>query len=178
MGDGRLGSLEKAMDATPRNRNLFPPLYSVAFLLAAALSIVMLMTDKNLRTDFGSMSSGYFVHWYAVLGMAVADLVGAALLLVIRSRTLVKFGVIGSGAFAALMVAVVATYSQVGFPSAVAFAQYLFGITSSSGDVRYLYDVLFATYLGTFGAGVAGLIHSRPSSALDGPTGGRSPTSN
>jgi hypothetical protein len=140
---------------------MFPALYSLAFLLAAGLSFVMLATDKNLQTDFGTISSGYFVHWYAVLATAVADLVGAALLLVLRSRTAVKLGVVGSALLTLALVGVIATYAQVGFASASDFAQYLFGVTYFGGDLRYLYDVLLATYVGTFLFGVVGLALTR-----------------
>ena len=137
-----------------------PIFYSGAFVLAFALSVVMLMTDTNLQTNFGTTSM-YYAHWYVVLGTAVADLVGAALLLTFRSRTAVKLGVIGSGLLVVLFLGVIATYSQVGFASAGDFANYLFGVTYFGGNIRYLYDVLLATYLGTFVWGVAGLLLSR-----------------
>jgi hypothetical protein len=147
------------------SERMFPALYSLAFLLAAALSFVMLATDKNLQTDFGTISSGYFVHWYVVLATGVADLVGAALLLVLRNRSAVKLGVVGSALLTLMFVGVIATYSQVGFASASDFAQYLFGLTYFGGDIRYLYDVLLATYIGTFVAGVVGLALTRESRA-------------
>lgn len=154
------------------SKRMFPVLYSLAFLLAAILSFVMLATDKNLQTDFGTMSSGYFVHWYVVLATAIADLVGVALLLVLRSRTAVKLGVIGSALLTLAFVGVIATYAQVGFASASDFAQYLFGATYFGGDIRYLYDVLLATYIGTFVLGVVGLALTREARApaRNGPT--------
>jgi hypothetical protein len=147
------------------SKQMFPALYSLAFLLAAALSFVMLATDKNLQTDFGTMSSGYFVHWYVVLATAVVDLVGATLLLLVRNRTAVKVGVVGSALLTLMFVGVIATYAQVGFASASDFAQYLFGVTYFGGDIRYLYDVLLATYIGTFVSGVVGLVLTRESRA-------------
>jgi hypothetical protein len=144
---------------------MFPALYSLAFLLAAGLSFVMLATDRNLQTDFGTISSGYFVHWYVVLASAIADLAGAVVLLVLRSRTAVKLGVVGSALLTLMFVGVIATYAQVGFASPSDFAQYLFGITYFGGDLRYLYDVLLATYLGTFLAGVVGLALTRETRA-------------
>jgi hypothetical protein len=149
--------------AGPKSK--FPVFYSFAFLLAAILSFVMLATDKNLQTDFGTVSSGYFVHWYAVLAMGIVDLIGVALLLILRSRTAVKLGVVGSGLLTLANVAVIATYSQVGFASASDFANYLFGVTYYGGDIRYLYDVLLATYIGTFFLGIAGLAVTRESRA-------------
>ncbi|HLM70095.1 MAG TPA: hypothetical protein VK423_01760 [Thermoplasmata archaeon] len=138
-----------------------PILYSIAFLLAFALSVVMLMTDTNLRTDFGTMSSGYYAHWYVILGTAIADLIGAALLLLLRSRTSVKLGVLGSGLLVAIFIGAIFTYSQVGFSSASDMANYLFGVTDFGGDIRYLYDVLLAVYIATFLWGAAGLALSR-----------------
>jgi len=132
-----------------------PAFYSLPFFLAFALSVVMLITDTNLRTDFGAMSSGYYSHWYVVLGTAVADLGGAIVLLLVRSRLAFKLGVVGSGLLTVLFFAVILTYSQVGFASATDFANYLFGITYSGGDIRYLYDVLLAVYFATFLGGIA-----------------------
>ena len=145
------------------SERMFPVVYSLAFLLAAILSFVMLATDKNLQTDFGTVSSGYFVHWYVVLATGIVDLVGVALLLVLRSRAAVKLGVVGSALLALMFLGVIATYAQVGFSSASAFAQYLFGVTYYGGDIRYLYDLLLATYVGTFLLGVVGLALTRES---------------
>jgi hypothetical protein len=145
------------------SKRTFAVLYSLPFLLAAALTVVMLATDTNLRTDFGTITGGYFVHWYAVLATAIADLVGAALLLLLRSRGAVKLGVVGSALLTAIFLGVIATYAQVGFASASDFAQYLFGVTYFGGDIRYLYDVLLATYLGTFVVGLVGLVLTRES---------------
>lgn len=152
-------------EAGSDSKRMFRALYSLAFLLAAALSFVMLATDQNLQTDFGTMSGGYFLHWYVVLATGVADLVGAALLLVLRNRTAVKLGVVGSALLTLMFVGVIATYAQVGFASASDFAQYLFGVTYFGGDIRYLYDVLLATYIGTFVSGVVGLALTRKSRA-------------
>jgi len=148
-----------------------PAFYSLPFLLAFALTVVMLMTDTNLRTDFGTVSSGYFSHWYVVLVTAVADLVGAALLLFLRTRTALKVGVVGSGLLVALFLGVIFTYSQVGFSSASDFANYLFGVTYYGGDVRYLYDVLLAVYIATFLAGVVMLALTRRPRVSSGPSG-------
>jgi len=147
--------------ATSRTRNLFPTLYSIPFLAAAGLSIAMLVTDKNLQTDFGTVSNGYFLHWYVILATVVADLVGAGLLLALRSRRAVLGGVLGSGLLIAVLLGAILTYQQVGFSSAGDFANYLFGVTYSGGDVRYLYDVVLATYVVTFVSGIVGLVLTR-----------------
>jgi hypothetical protein len=139
-----------------------PAYYAVPFLLAFVLSIVMLMTDTNLRTDFGALSSGYYFHWYVILVTAIADLVGAALLLVLRSRLAVKIGVAGSGLLAAVYIGAIFTYGQVGFASASDFANYLFGVTYSPGNIRYLYDVVLAVYVVAFLMGLGMLLGSRP----------------
>lgn len=155
-----------------------PILYSLVFFLAAGLSILMLITDKNLQTNFGSLKTGYYYHWYVVLSMAVVDLAGAGLLLTFRSRWMVKLGIVGSGGLAAILLAVILTYSQVGFSSAMSFAQYLFGITYYGGDLRYLYDVLLATYLGGFVVGIVSLVLTRTAHASTVPTDGRGLTTN
>lgn len=156
----------------------FPVLYSLPFLLAGGLSVLMLFTDKNLQTDFGAVTSGYFSHWYVVAAMAAADFVGAGLLLGLRSRRAVKLGVVGAGGFFAVSLAVILTYAQVGFATPLDFAQYLFGMTYYGGDLRYLYDALLATYFGTFVAGVVGLALTRETraSATEGQGQGRPPT--
>ncbi len=145
----------------PRPKSVFPIVYSLPFLLAFGLSVLMLATDKNLQTNFGAVSNGYFLHWYVVAATAAADLVGAALLLTLRSRTSVKLGTVGSGLLVVLFLGVVLTYQQVGFGSESDFAQYLFGITYFGGDIRYLYDALLATYIGTFLFGVVDLALTR-----------------
>jgi hypothetical protein len=129
--------------------------YSFFFFLAFALSIVMLITDTNLRTNFGTMKSGYFLHWDVIAATAVADLIGAILLVAVGSRTAIKGGIAGSGLLILIYLGDIATYSLVGFSSAKAFADYLFGITYFGGDIRYLYDVLLAVYILAFLVGIA-----------------------
>jgi hypothetical protein len=145
-----------------------PILYSGAFVLAFVLSIVMLITDTNLQTDFGSASK-YYVHWYVILGTAIADLVGVALLLILRSRVAVKLCTLGSALLVLVFVGAIFTYSQVGFASAGDFANYLFGVTDSTGDIRYLYDVLLAVYVAAFLWGAVGLAMSGKAVAEPGP---------
>lgn len=151
--DSRPGRAQPADRAAALSRA-----YAVFFLVAFGLSVVMLLTDTNLRTDFGAMPNGYFLHWWVVLVTAVADLVGAALLLALASRLAIKGGVLGSTLLAAVYIGVVFTYSSVGFASAYDFAEYLFGVTYSGGDIRYLYDAVLAVYLLTavFGAVLLG----------------------
>jgi len=160
-----------------RTKSLFPVVYSLPFLVAAGLSILMLATDKNLQTDFGTMSSGYYAHWYAVLAMAIADFVGAALLLVLRSRTAVKIGVVGSALLTVALLGAILTYQQVGFASATDMANYLFGVTYYGGDIRYLYDVLLGTDLATFVGGLVGLALTRDSRSSAESSEQRSPSS-
>ena len=162
----------------PKVKSLFPVVYSLPFFVAAGLSILMLATDKNLQTDFGTMASGYYVHWYAVLAMAVAALVAAALLLVLRSRTAVKLGVVGSGLLTAALLGAILTYQQVGFSSAMDFANYLFGITYYGGDIRYLYDALLATDIAACVGGAVGLVLTRDTLAAADPVDNGRPAGN
>lgn len=138
--------------------------YSVPFFLAFALSVVMLLTDTNLQTDFGTVTSGYYFHWYVILITALVDLAGAVLLVAVRSRIAIKAGVVGSGLLALIFLGDVFTYSRVGFSSASSFANYLFGVTYYGGDIRYLYDLIVAVYLVAF---VFGLIILRKTRASD-----------
>lgn len=136
--------------------------YGALFLVAFALSVVMLLTDTNLRTDFGSLPNGYFSHWYVILATTVADALGAALLIGVGSRATIQGGVVGSGLLILVYLGAILTYSQVGFNSAGDFANYLFGITYSGGYIRYLYDAVLAVYVVTFIAGFAALRATRP----------------
>jgi hypothetical protein len=148
--------------------------YGLLFFVAFALSVVMLRTDTNLRTDFGTMASGYFSHWYVVLVTAIAELVGGVLLVTIASRTAIRAGAVGSGLLSAIFLGDILTYKQVGFASASDFAKYLFGQVYYGGDIRYLYDALLAVYLITFVAGLIGLRWTRPTPAVT-PMGSPTP---
>lgn len=133
---------------------------ALLFLLDFAVTLVMLATDKNLQTDFGG-SPPYYLHWYGALGMGILDLAAAGVILTLRMgvapgeplrgfrRGLMWGGVVWPILAALAMVGVVATYQQVGFQSAMQFAQYLFGVTAYPGVLSYipwLYDVLLAMY--------------------------------
>lgn len=137
-------------------------LYGAFFAAAGVLSVVMLLTDTNLRTDFGTLTSGYYLHWYVILITAVADAIGAAGLAVVGSRRAVQAGVVASGLLILIFIADIFTYSSVGFSTAGDFANYLFGITYYGGNIRYLYDLLLAVYILTFGVGVGLLLRSPP----------------
>jgi hypothetical protein len=128
--------------------------------VAFVLSVVMLVTDKNLQTDFGAQSP-YYVHWYGVLAMAMLDLVVAIALVSsalprVRERMSPSFRRTGVGAalvwtIVAILVllGIVFSYAQVGFSSMSQFAQYLFGVSAYPGALSYLpwlYDLLLATY--------------------------------
>lgn len=155
------------MDRPPRQTTKLAAGYSLPFLVAFGLSVVMLVTDKNLQTDFGTVSP-YYLHWYGVLATAVIDLIGAGLLLAVRTRLMVKIGVLGSAVFAVALVSIVFTWSQVGFASMGDFAQYLYGQTYYGNDIRYLYDVLLGTYVATAVGGVIALALTRPTKAGSG----------
>jgi hypothetical protein len=135
--------------------------FALLLLVDVVVSIVMLATDKNLQTDFGSQSP-YYVHWYGVLAMAALDLLLALALLAYSTvpmlqqmKVSVRKGVV-TGALAwtviaiLAMVGIIASYSQVGFLNANQFAQYLFGVTPYPGALSYipwLYDLLLAMYV-------------------------------
>ncbi len=132
-------------------------------LLDFVLVVVMLFTDMNLQTDFGTVPK-YFVHWYALLAQGILTLLVALAVLWAGLRTggsarLGRAIGLGAAGFAFLVfladVAIVFTYSLLGFPFTLTqFADYLYGITYSGGDIRYLYDVVLAAYLVTAIVGV------------------------
>ncbi len=147
--------------------------YSIAFFFAFALGVVMLVTDKNLRTNFGYMSSGYFLHWYVILLVTIATVVGGALLVLVRSRMSVKAGVVGSGLIVAIFLGDILTYGEVGngfFKSPSSFANYLFGVTYYGGDIRFLYDAMLGVYIAAFIAGIVLLSTTRKNPASSAPT--------
>ncbi|MCL4308170.1 MAG: hypothetical protein M1126_02225 [Candidatus Thermoplasmatota archaeon] len=154
-------------------RPLYPVFYSIAFFVAFALGVVMLVTDKNLRTNFGYMSSGYFLHWYVILLVTIATVVGGALLVLVRSRMSVKAGVVGSGLIVAIFLGDILTYGEVGngfFKSPSSFANYLFGVTYYGGDIRFLYDAMLGVYIAAFIAGIVLLSTTRKNPASSAPT--------
>ncbi len=147
--------------------------YSIAFFAAFVLGVVMLVTDKNLRTNFGYMSSGYFLHWYVILLVTIATVVGGALLVLVRSRMSVKAGVVGSGLIVAIFLGDILTYGEVGngfFKSPSSFANYLFGVTYYGGDIRFLYDAMLGVYIAAFIAGIVLLSTTRKNPASSAPT--------
>jgi hypothetical protein len=147
-------------------------------LLDFVISVVMLVTDKNLQTDFGA-SSPYYLHWYGVLAMGILDLLLGLVLLTFSATSslarrwpkLRRLAVLGSTAWSVLaiiaMVGIVETYPQVGFANANQFAMYLFGTTAYPGALSYipwLYDLLLAAYVLTAILGVVSLLRRRPAS--------------
>ncbi|MEM0155452.1 MAG: hypothetical protein QW597_02465 [Thermoplasmataceae archaeon] len=121
----------------------------ILFLIAFIVAMVILFTDENLQTDFGSTGK-YYIHWYGMLIMAIVSLVAAIILFVKSRRGLILAGSIGSIILALFMVADIALYSMVGFSSPGDFATYLFGVTKYPGVLSYipgLYDLLFIVYI-------------------------------
>lgn len=119
---------------------------------AFLITVVILFTDKNLQTDFGLVTSGYFYHWYGLFLTAIVDVAGASLLIVFRSRGLSVAGTAGTSILAAFLVLDVFTYSMVagGSFTMSGFADYLFGFTNYAGALSYipgLYDILIAVYV-------------------------------
>ncbi|MEM4949880.1 MAG: hypothetical protein QXS75_00900 [Thermoplasmatales archaeon] len=119
------------------------------YILSFAVVLVILFTDKNLQTDFGSVKP-YFYHWYGLLAVGIISLIAGAILLFTSSRKLGIVGTVGSGLLVLFLIADVATYKTVGFKYPSEFATYLFGLSKYPGSLTYipgLYDVLLALYL-------------------------------
>lgn len=139
---------------------------AVMYVICFIVTVVILFTDKNLQTDFGSVKP-YFVHWYGMLVIALIEIVASILLFTMGSRKLYLASLIGSLLLALFLVADIFTYSMVGFSSPQQFATYLFGVTNYEGNVMYipgLYDVLFALLVVT---SIASFFSYRKSSRVE-----------
>ncbi len=121
----------------------------IVFILAFLTAIVVLFTDKNLQTDFGSQPP-YFIHWYGMLVISLVSMITGIVLIVSRKRDLGIAGTLVSTVLALFLIGDVATYSQVGFNSASQFATYLFGVTRYPNSHPYipgLYDLLLILFI-------------------------------
>ncbi|MEM0119959.1 MAG: hypothetical protein QW429_05450 [Thermoprotei archaeon] len=115
------------------------------FLVTAAI----LITDKNLQTDFGAVHP-YYLHWYGLLATGLVDLAGLIALYVAPSRRLTAAAAGWSIFMAIFLVADIATYGLVGFSTPTQFATYLFGLSHYNGALPYipgLYDLLLLLYI-------------------------------
>lgn len=159
MGDPRPPSMR---------RLAFGGLLVVDFLLVA----VMLATDKNLQTDFGSQPA-YYVHWWGLLALGVLDLLAGALLVTAefppvdgwlsgaRRKYLHVGAVLWTTLTVVAMLGIVETYSQVGFQSMSQFEQYLFGVSAYPGALSYipwLYDLVVTASALTALIGIAAVL--------------------
>jgi hypothetical protein len=148
------------MNASPSAKGRLVFAFAGLLLLDFVLVLVMLATDKNLQTDFGA-TSAYYLHWYAGLALGILTLIAALFVLLTAGRStsdgkptnVGRWAVMGGTVWAWLavigLVAVVATFKQVGFSSANQFAHYLFGFSAYPGALSYvpwLYDLVFALY--------------------------------
>jgi hypothetical protein len=158
--------------------------FGILLLLDFVLLVVMLVTDKNLQTNFGTVSP-YYLHWYGVLALAVLTLLFAIAVLGSLRPSMAKasmfarnrYSLIGAMIWTWLvivaMVTVVATYKQVGASSASQFAHYLFGVSAYPGVLSYipwLYDLLLALFILSAIVGVVAVLQS-PKTAPEPATG-------
>jgi hypothetical protein len=119
-------------------------IYSICF----AVTIYILITDKNLQTNFGSVKP-YFIHWYGLLITGIVDVAGA-LMFLLRSKPPIFITRIWFIFMPIFMVADTLTYAEVYFKSPEQFAQYLFGLNRYPGALPYTpgaFDVLFGCYI-------------------------------
>lgn len=118
-----------------------------------ALTSLILATDVNLQTNFGSVKP-FFIHWYGLLVTGIIDLVGGVLFLR-AARPPYLIATIWFVFMPVFMVADTLTYAEVYFKTPAQFAVYLFGITKYPGTLYYIpgaFDALFALYLAGFAA--------------------------
>lgn len=147
---------------------------SQALIIYAAFVItaVILFTDRNLQTNFGLVSSGYFYHWYVLFATATVDVAGATLLIAFRSKRLSIAGTVGTAVLSAFLVLDVLSYESVagGSMTFSEFASYLFGFGTYSGALPYipgLYDILIIVYVIASIVGVFAIITSVHSPAAN-----------
>ncbi|WP_393970864.1 hypothetical protein OXIME_001106 [Oxyplasma meridianum] len=131
---------------------------TIGFLLIVdfIITIVILLTDKNLQTDFGIVKP-YFIHWYGMLVTGIIDIMGAGIIIAKPTKVYLKAGTVGSALLAVFLIADLATYKMVGLSSVSQFATYLFGFSHYPGALSYipgLYDILFIFYIITAITGV------------------------
>jgi hypothetical protein len=155
--------------------------FGVVLIVDFVIDAVMLVTDKNLQTNFGAQGA-YFSHWYGVLAMAIINLLVGVTLVAASSLPALKTmstSARRAGVIAALLwtiialvasVGIVSSYSQVGLTMSQ-FEQYLFGVTAYKGALPYipgLYDALIALYVVTAIVGVVAVMKVPASAAGSG----------
>ena len=145
----------KMNNATASGR--LPAYFSLLFLIQFVITMLILFTDQNLQTDFGTVPK-YFIHWYGLLATGLVDFVAFIVLLAVRKRSMVGVGVGWAVFMAIFQIADIATYGMLNVGlSAGSFAQYLFGVTKFAGALPYIpgmYDLLFAIYIIAIGVGI------------------------
>ncbi len=142
-------SVQNTSAKPSRGRIAISALLFIDFVITA----VILVTDKNLQTDFGTTPK-YFLHWDALALTAIVDLVGGVIVLALNARIFTKLAAAWSTFMILFLLADVATYHLVGFSTPGQFASYLFGITMYSGTtagsyIPGLYDLLLGFYVVT-----------------------------
>lgn len=123
-------------------------LYALSFIVI----VVILFTDRNLQTDFGSVQP-YFYHWFGLLATGIIDLIGVFILVLKPGRRVVLTSLSVSIIMVVFLLADTLAYSSVGFSTLQSFATYLFGVTRYQGNMNYipgLYDILLALYVVNF----------------------------
>ncbi|MGC9294909.1 MAG: hypothetical protein ACP5E8_06500 [Thermoplasmata archaeon] len=122
------------------------------FIISFIVDLVILATDNNLKTDFGSVHP-YFIHWYIFMFLDLITLVTSIYIGFFSSNlNYVKIGLIWSSIMVLIMVGDLLTYSSVGFSAPVQFAYYLFGFSKYPQSLSYipgLYSLLFIVYIFT-----------------------------
>lgn len=131
--------------------------FSVLFFIQFLITLIILTSDQNLQTDFGTVPK-YFLHWYGMLVSGIVDIIAFVILIFTAKRLFIGLGVIWGAFMAVFQVADILTASSlnVGLTESQ-FATYLFGFSKYPGALPYipgLYDVLFAIYIVIVIAGI------------------------
>jgi hypothetical protein len=166
-------SLSRAATTRGRAALVFAALLWLDFFVV----LVMLVTDRNLQTDFGAVSP-YYLHWYAGLALAIVTVLFAIMIPATarasspsagpaRSHRLVLVTAeVWSWVAVLGLVGVLATYRQVGFSTPSQFSMYLFGLSRYPGTLSYipgLYDVVLGLFVISAVMGAIAVARSRGS---------------
>jgi len=110
----------------------------ILLMLASVASLLILITDRNLQTDFGA-TKPYYYHWYGLLLLTFITLLGGSFTLIKNERTSRIIPVLGSLIpLIFILVDVFFLYGTVGFHNPDQFATYLFGLSKYPDTLSYL----------------------------------------
>lgn len=121
----------------------------ILFFMAFVLESLVLFTDQNLRTDFGTVHP-FFIHWYIFFLLDIVTVLVVIVLLTSRGKLASRIGLAWPIIMVLVMLGDIVTYSSVGFSTPSQFADYLFGFSKYPQTLNYipgLYSMIFIIYV-------------------------------